>query len=477
MAGLKKARGFLRMLLGFGSFFVFSIVLVTNVQNWLSVLGLSESSPEFAAALLLVLIILVLVAGVLFRMGARQKDLREEILRLNEAVQASEAVQLRLMRDQISGIREEIAHAGTVQSNHFANFLKLSQNGSDSQEQRLERVGQNLSAGLEQVREALAKELSSLRQDNDKALACMREANDKALAALRDTVDEKLQTTLNTRISESFKTVEEQLAAVHQGLGEMREIAGNVDGLRRVLSNVKTRGVFGEMQLSLLLEEILTPEQYCTNIATRPGSSERVEFAVRLPGAEDSGHVLLPIDAKFPLEDYQRLLEARQACDAQAQSACLKALSARILSEAKKIHDKYVEVPYTTEFAVMYLPVESLWSEVLSIAGLAERVQREFHVTIAGPSVLAAFLNSLQMGFRTLAIEKRSAEVWRLLGEIKSEFLKFSDALGSMEKKVEGIRSTLDGVRIRTNVMSRRLRSVEAPNVQQLPQSQENDFS
>ena len=175
--------------------------------------------------------------------------------------------------------------------------------------------------------------------------------------------------------------------------------------------------------------------------------------------------MLLPIDAKFPLEDYQRLLEARQACDVEEQSACLKALSVRILSEAKKIHDKYVEVPYTTEFAVLYLPLESLWSEVLSIPGLADRVQREHHVTIAGPSVLAAFLNSLQMGFRTLAIEKRSAEVWRLLGEIKTEFLKFSEAVGSMEKKVEGIRSTLDGVRTRTNVMTRRLRSVETPTL------------
>ena len=437
---------------------------MTNVQNWLSALGISAASAELAAAAF-VFIFLVFAIAALFRVSARQKQLKEEILRINEAVQASDAVHLQLMRDQIAGIREEIMHAATVQSNHFANFLQLSQNGSDSQEKRLERVGQNLSTGLEQVRQALAQELSSIRQENDKALASMRETNDKALAALRDTVDEKLQTTLNARISESFKTVEEQLTAVHQGLGEMREIASNVDGLRRVLTNVKTRGVFGEMQLALLLEEILTPEQYCTNIATRPGSSERVEFAVRLPGAEEASHVLLPIDAKFPLEDYQRLLEARQACDVEEQSACLKALSVRILSEAKKIHDKYVEVPYTTEFAVLYLPLESLWSEILSIPGLAERVQREHHVTIAGPSVLAAFLNSLQMGFRTLAIEKRSAEVWRLLGEIKSEFLKFSEAVGSMEKKVEGIRSTLDGVRTRTNVMTRRLRSVETPTL------------
>ena len=284
----------------------------------------------------------------------------------------------------------------------------------------------------------------------------------KALESMRNTVDEKLSTTLNTRLSESFKTVEGQLLEVHRGLGEMREMAQNVDGLRRVLTNVKTRGTFGEVQLSMILSDLLTPEQYLTNVATRPGSRERVEFAVKLPGAEEGSSVLLPIDAKFPTEDYERLQEASEKADPVMEEAARKALQTRILAEAQKIRDKYVEVPYTTEFAVLYLPAESLWSEVLKINGLVERVQRECHVTIVGPTVLAAFLNSLQMGFRTLAIEQKSAEVWRLLGEVKAEFGRFADSVESMEKRVDSVKTAVSAMRTRTNVMQRKLKGVES---------------
>ncbi len=406
-------------------------------------------SPEGAAAVLLavaaVLFVLVLILLVNL-LGARREG-REALQALVQRQHAADDALL----ERISQIKDDLARTTAAQSTHFANFLQIEQAGRDSQEGRLERISERLASGLQSMQQLLRAELTDIRASNDKTLADMRR-----------TVDEKLQTTLNARISESFKTVEEQLSQVHKGLGEMREMARNVDGLRRVLTNVKTRGVFGEMQLSLLLQEILTPEQYCVNVATRPNSNERVEFAVKLPGADKDAPVLLPIDAKFPLEDYQRLVAASEACDAAQQAASLKALQTRILTEAQKIRDKYVEVPYTTEFAVMYLPVESLWSEVLRVPGLVERVQRDYHVAVTGPSALAAFLNSLQMGFRTLAIERKSAEVWRLLGEIKSEFGKFSEAVATMQKRLDGARTALESVRTRTNVMSRRLRGVES---------------
>jgi len=322
------------------------------------------------------------------------------------------------------------------------------------QEKRLATLSEGLTGGLESMRRNMGEQLTSIR-----------EANSKALGEMRETVEEKLQETLNARISASFKSVEEQLGAVYKGLGEMRQVAQNVDGLRRVLTNVKTRGTFGEVQLSLLLSEILTPEQYACNIATRPGSTERVEFAVRLPGREPNTEIYLPIDAKFPLEDYERLLAASDAADAEQVEISAKALETRILAESEKIRSKYVEVPYTTEFAVLYLPIESLWAEILKRPGLINRVHRDYHVTIAGPTVLAALLNSLQMGFRTLAIEQKSAEVWRLLGQVKAEFVKFTATIDGVEKKIDSVKNALGDVRTRTNVMGRRLRDVEVVQV------------
>lgn len=404
------------------------------------------------------------------------RAMRDDWVRFQSAQDARQWAQNSAHGEQLENVRRELREVASdlknTQSGYFVNFLELIQRGngtqnealarlqdsmlaqlksqSDSQEARIERLTGSVAGGMEALKKAVGDELTAIRN-----------ANDAALNGMRRTVDEKLEATLNSRITESFKTVESQLMAVHKGLGEMREMAQNVDGLRRVLTNVKTRGTFGEVQLSMILQELLTPEQYAVNIATRPNSNERVEFAVRLPGSRPEVSVWLPIDAKFPLEDYERLIDASDACDEAMQSQALKALQTRILNEARKIHDKYVEVPYTTEFAVLYLPIESLWSEVLRIPGLIERVQRESHVTIAGPTVLAALLNSLQMGFKTLAIEQKSAEVWQLLGEVRSEFLKFTDVVAGMEKKLEAMRGALSNVRTRTNVMNRRLREVE----------------
>lgn len=419
------------------------------------ILSLGCYAPVMLTAVLVLAVVLMIVIGILFmRMAQLQRQLQAEgeTMRALAGQTASTTMQrLEALSRQMLAADSDLK---TTQSTHFVNFLGLINSGSEAQERRLAQMNETVQNAMNTVRASLNTELSAIRQ-----------ANDRALESMRNTVDEKLSSTLNTRLSESFKTVEGQLMEVHRGLGEMRRMAQNVDGLRRVLTNVKTRGTFGEVQLAMILSDLLTPDQYDTNIATRPGSRERVEFAVRLPGVQAGTHVLLPIDAKFPTEDYERLVSASEAADAEMETAARKALQTRILVEAQKIRDKYVEVPYTTEFAVMYLPAESLWSEVLRISGLVERVQRECHVTIVGPTVLAAFLNSLQMGFRTLAIEQKSAEVWRLLGEVKAEFGRFADSVGSMEKRIDSVKSAISAMRTRTNVMERKLKSIETAEV------------
>lgn len=259
------------------------------------------------------------------------------------------------------------------------------------------------------------------------------------------------------------QAIEQRLEAVHRGLGEMHSLASGVGDLKRVLSNVKTRGVMGEVQLAALLEQLLAPGQYDTNVATRPGSRERVEFAVRLPGAgRDAGPVWLPIDAKFPLEDYQRLQDAQEAGDAPQAEAAAKALEARVRLEARSIAEKYLEPPATTEFALLYLPFEGLYAEVLRRPGLFEQLQRDWRVTVCGPSTLSAVLNSLQMGFRTLAIEKRSSEVWRLLGEVQGEFGRFGEVLARTRTQLQAVANSIDQAEARTRQIERRLKEVEA---------------
>lgn len=405
--------------------------------------------------LVALLALAVVLAGVVIALVLRTSELKRDLQASTDTMKALSGQAASATAERLEALSRQMMASDsdlkTATSTHFVNFLKLVNQGSEAQERRLTQMNETVANAMLNVRASLSQEL-----------AAIRDANDKALESMRNTVDEKLSTTLNTRLSESFKTVEGQLLEVHRGLGEMREMAQNVDGLRRVLTNVKTRGTFGEVQLSMILSDLLTPEQYLTNVATRPGSRERVEFAVKLPGAEEGTSVLLPIDAKFPTEDYERLQEASEKADPVMEETARKALQTRILTEAQKIRDKYVEVPYTTEFAVLYLPAESLWSEVLKINGLVERVQRECHVTIVGPTVLAAFLNSLQMGFRTLAIEQKSAEVWRLLGEVKAEFGRFADSVESMEKRVDSVKTAVSAMRTRTNVMQRKLKGVES---------------
>ena len=415
-------------------------------------LFLSQYSPVMLCAVLAVVVVLT---AVVIYLAVRTADLKRNLEVSAETAKALSAQAAGTTIERIEALSRQMQAADSElkssQSSHFVNFLGLINSGSQAQERRLAQMNETVQNAMMNVRASLNAELTAIR-----------EANDKALESMRNTVDEKLSATLNTRLTKSFKTVEGQLLEVHRGLGEMREMAQNVDGLRRILTNVKTRGTFGEVQLAMILSDLLTPEQYDTNVATRPGSRDRVEFAVKLPGAQAGTHVLLPIDAKFPTEDYERLIEASDEADPEKEAAARKALQTRILTEAAKIRDKYIEVPYTTEFAVLYLPAESLWSEVLKINGLVERVQRDCHVTIVGPTVLAAFLNSLQMGFKTLAIEQKSAEVWRLLGEVKAEFGRFSESVGSMEKRIDSVKSAISAMRTRTNVMERKLKGVES---------------
>ena len=415
-------------------------------------LFLSQYSPVMLCAVLAVVVVLT---AVVIYLAVRTADLKRNLEVSAETAKALSAQAAGTTIERIEALSRQMQAADSElkssQSSHFVNFLGLINSGSQAQERRLAQMNETVQNAMMNVRASLNAEFTAIR-----------EANDKALESMRNTVDEKLSATLNTRLTESFKTVEGQLLEVHRGLGEMREMAQNVDGLRRILTNVKTRGTFGEVQLAMILSDLLTPEQYDTNVATRPGSRDRVEFAVKLPGAQAGTHVLLPIDAKFPTEDYERLIEASDEADPEKEAAARKALQTRILTEAVKIRDKYIEVPYTTEFAVLYLPAESLWSEVLKINGLVERVQRDCHVTIVGPTVLAAFLNSLQMGFKTLAIEQKSAEVWRLLGEVKAEFGRFSESVGSMEKRIDSVKSAISAMRTRTNVMERKLKGVES---------------
>ncbi|NII11310.1 DNA recombination protein RmuC [Oleiagrimonas sp. C23AA] len=328
-------------------------------------------------------------------------------------------------------------------------------------------------ASLSQFGEMLQQRLGTLSEHNEKRMAEVRgtlEAQLKALQAdnaqqlekMRATVDEKLQSTLETRLGQSFKLVSERLEAVQRGLGEMQSLATGVGDLKRVLTNVKTRGTFGEVQLGALLEQVLVAEQYAANVATVPGSAERVEFAIRLPGADRDSQVWLPIDAKFPREDYERLLDAQEAADAEAAGAAALALERRIRDEAKTIRGKYVAPPHTTDFAILFLPTEGLYAEVIRRPGLFELLQREHRVTLAGPTTLNALLNSLQMGFRTLAIEKRSSEVWELLGAVKTEFGKFGTVLEKTRKQLDTVRNSIDSAGVRTRAIERKLRGVES---------------
>ena len=319
---------------------------------------------------------------------------------------------------------------------------------------------EELSRSLATFSQMLTTQMGSNATVQNAQFETLRGAVDQQLEHMRRTVDEKLHATLEKRLSESFKQVSERLELVHKGLGEMQTLAAGVGDLKRVLSNVKTRGVFGETQLAALLEQVMAPEQYEKNVATRPGSKERVEFAIRMPGHDEE--VLLPIDAKFPIEDYQRLQAAQEAGDRAALEMAERALETRVKLEAKTIAEKYVEPPHTTDFAILYLPFESLFAEVLRRPGLFDQIQRQHRVTICGPTNMLAVLNSLQMGFRTLAIQQRSSEVWKVLGTVKSEFGKFAEVLANTKRQLQTVANTIDQAEVRTRQIERKLKDVEA---------------
>ena len=338
----------------------------------------------------------------------------------------------------------------------------------DAHKARLE-----LATGQQQFADALTAQLRELTARNEQRIGEMRATLESQLQSLqadnaarlermRATVDEKLHATLETRLTESFGNVTRMLAQVHQGLGDMSKLAADVGGLQRVLTNVKSRGIFGEVQLAGLLEQVFAPDQYASNVATIPGSGERVEFAVRFPGSSADAMVWLPIDAKFPREDYERLLDAQEAANADDARAAGDALERRVREEARRIRGKYVSAPHTTEFAVLFLPTEGLYAEVLRRPGLFEAMQREQRIIIAGPTTLLALLTSLQVGFRTVAIERRSAEVWRILEKTKTEFGKFGDVLDNVKAKLDQASKQIEQTGVRSRAIERSLRDVES---------------
>jgi DNA recombination protein RmuC len=326
-----------------------------------------------------------------------------------------------------------------------------------------QRVAQSLTQRLESLSESNERRLADVRTTLERQLAQLQQGNEQKLEQMRATVNEKLHATLEQRLGDSFKHVSERLEQVHRGLGEMQNLAKDVGSLNRVLSNVKSRGVFGEVQLFRLLEQVFTPEQYGANVEVVPGTLRRVEFAIKLPGRHEGlSPVWLPIDAKFPREDYDRLLEAQERADPQATEASGRALELAFKKEAAEIHAKYVAPPHTTDFAILFVPTEGLYAEALRRPGLVEWMQQECRIMMAGPTTLLAVLNSLQVGFRTLALEHRSVEVWELLGAVKTEFQKFGDVLAKTKKKLEEASSAIEKAEQRTRVMGRTLRSVEA---------------
>ncbi len=368
--------------------------------------------------------------------------------------------QIDSFRTQLAAMQQQVGDAlqGATQA-----LAQQSQSARDAQDAALKRLADSLGEQLRALSEANERRLGEVRTAVETRLGALQEGNEKKLEQMRATVDEKLHATLEQRLGESFKQVADRLEQVHKGLGEMQTLARDVGSLNRVLTNVKTRGIFGEVQLAGLLEQVFTPEQYATNVATVPGSAERVEFAIRLPGQREDGVPLwLPIDAKFPREDYERLLEAQERADVPAMEAAAKGIETRLRLEARTIRDKYIAPPHTTDFAILFVPTEGLYAEALRRPGLVQAMQSDHKVMLAGPTTLLATLTSLQMGFRTLALEKRSAEVWEVLGAVKTEFGKFGEVLARTRKKLEEATHTIDQAQTRTNVMTRRLKSVEA---------------
>ncbi len=418
-----------------------SLLLVAGLAIWWFRAGLRDARGGAGAA------------------AAAQQALEQALARLHDDNERLERELRQTLDHHASSARIETeSRLGQLQAAFGA---QLGQAGTTQVEQ-LGLFGRAMHEQLGTMSHALQRDLAEIRTTLEARLQALQAGNEAKLEQMRATVDEKLQATLETRLGESFRQVSERLEKVHQGLGEMQTLAAGVGDLKRVLGNVKLRGTYGEAQLGALLEQVLLPDQYAVNEPTRPGSSERVDFAVRLPGKGGAEPVWLPIDAKFPAEDYERLQAAQELGDAAAVEEAARALEARIKTEARSIREKYVEPPYTTDFAILFVPSESLFAEILRRPGLVDALNRERRVVIAGPTTLYAMLNTLQMGFRTLAIEQRSAEVWRLLGAVKTEFGRFGEWLLKVREQVRTVSNTLDNADTRARQMQKALKDVEA---------------
>ncbi|HZZ14215.1 MAG TPA: DNA recombination protein RmuC [Paraburkholderia sp.] len=453
------------------------------------------------AAVAALAVALVITLALLIRGHSRDEGEQFEILgeRIDAAAEAQAHAYERLERQLRNDIAETARVSRTEQSSGFAHFQQTlaaqfgsmttvqagkidgfaqqldtvrhslqqqAQQARDEQARTLKQFGETLTLQLGQLTEANDRRFAEVRATIEQRLKDIEANNSMKLEEMRRTVDEKLHATLEQRLGESFKLVSDRLEQVHRGLGEMQTLAAGVGDLKKVLTNVKTRGTWGEVQLEALLEQLLTPDQFAKNVATVPKSADRVEFAIKLPGRAEPGSastpVWLPIDAKFPREDYERLIEAQERADPVAVEEASRALETRIRNEARSIAEKYVSPPHTTDFALLFLPTEGLYAEILRRPGLTDMLQRDYRVTIAGPTTLTALLNSLQMGFRTLAIERRSSEVWQVLGAVKTEFGKFGDVLSRTKAQLETVTRSIEAAETRTRMMSRKLRDVEA---------------
>ena len=396
-----------------------------------------------------VVVAALLIMAIFRRYASKAATPEDPLLKLDDKLERLERELRYAISESSRTDRQELSHSMAQLQQTLTEQLTLMQGTLNTQ---LQALGEGNARRMGEVRDTLDQQLQQLQKTNAAKLDEMRQ-----------TVDEKLQTTLEARLSESFKQVAERLEQVHQGLGHMKTLAQGVGDLQRVLSNVKTRGIFGEVQLEALLEQVLTIEQYGKQVETKPRSNQRVDFAIKLPGRSDDGSaVWLPIDAKFPREDYERLLDAQDRADPIAAEASAKAMESRIRQEAKSIAESYLAPPHTTDFAILFLPVEGLYAEVLRRPGLMDSLQRDYRVTLAGPTTLLAILNSLHMGFRTLALEKQASEVWKVLGAVKTEFDRYGEWVAKVREQVQKAADTLDRADTRSKQMRRVLKGVEA---------------
>ncbi len=429
-----------------------------------------------AALVALLLLVLLLVLWIALRrvddapLKSLETGLRDEVARSAAGTRSELAGTLASFQQTLLTQQGDVARTQNEQIDSFRTQLAATQQhqaatlarSAEQQTESLQRFSQTLTEQLRALAQSNDQRLNEVRTMVEAKLGAIQADNEKKLEQMRATVDEKLHATLEQRLGESFKQVADRLDQVHRGLGEMQGLAKDVGSLSRVLNNVKTRGTFGETQLAAHLEEVFTPDQYGRNIETIPGSNQRVDFALRLPGKRDDGvPIWLPIDAKFPREDYDRLLDAQERADPVAAEIAARAIEMRLRAEARSIREKYVAAPHTTDFGILFVPNEGLYAEALRRPGLVEAMQRDHKIMLAGPTTLLATLNSLQMGFRTLALERRSAEVWEVLGAVKTEFASFGAVLAKTRKKLNEAVNTIDDAEVRTRVMTRKLKSVE----------------